>query len=98
MPNNFSKPTTFRIKPNIMANFVLLEKILKLNKTDILDLAITNFTEKTLINTKNHPLAKYVGSISTKDGDNIFTSIQNSKKEQKAISAQKDERLEKAFE
>jgi hypothetical protein len=98
MPNNFSKPTTFRIKPNIMANFELLEKILKLNKTDILDLAITNFTEKTLTNTNNHPLAKYIGSIPTVDGDNILSSIQNSKIEQKVISSQKDQKLEKAFE
>jgi hypothetical protein len=98
MSNNFSKPTTFRIKPSIMANFKLLENVLRLNKTEILDLAITNLTENTLIHKNSHPLAKYIGSISSKDAESMINSIKLSKKEQNMVSLIKDKNLESAFE
>lgn len=93
-----SKVTTFRVKPAVERDFEILQNLLNLDKTEILNRAIASYKLQILKHQNSHPLQPYLGSIDETSADEILKSIKQNRKEQIKLQKNKDRELEKMFE
>ncbi len=92
-----TKPSTFRLKSEVISEIELLQKTLGVNKTEVLNIAVHTLLEKTLKSIKANPFKRFIGTINQEEVDGILTSVRQMREAQKIEELSKDEELERMF-
>jgi hypothetical protein len=96
IPKKTNKITTFRLKPKVLAQFHKLERVLNLNRTEVLNKAIDQLESQIIAENELNPLTAYVGSI----GDDLSVSTKqfaDEKLKQSVLQTKKYNHLKKMF-
>jgi len=90
-------PVSIRLNPQSLELGKKYSQSLNITFTELVELSLQNYIATKLQQNKSHPLTKYISKIVPNEIDDILQSINQNKKQQSKLQAQRDKALENIF-
>ncbi|MEI6729430.1 MAG: hypothetical protein WCK98_07370 [bacterium] len=90
-------PVSIRLNQQSLELGKKYSQSLNITFTELVELSLQNYITTKLQQNKSHPLTKYISKIAPNEVDDILQSINQNKKQQSKLQAQKDKALENIF-